>query len=264
MNKSDTSKIAFQRNIASKLFLIFLSCLIGCNTIVKQFKASPAEPSGFIANYQDMKENREHAPFHGLWFKDKAEFDRTRDKFKKIYFKPITTEFVSNKGWWDKLNSPDCDEYRQDLKKISDYAKQAFDKAFELDPHKKLIVTQEPDSETVIYEIAIVELIATKAHINAIGTVAGSLVPGGGLVKTSATGSIAIEVKVIDGETGEIIIQWADREQDQNSIFSLSDFSWYSHARKSIDTWAEQLVELHNLTTKDQVDDSLPFTLDPL
>ena len=55
-----------------------------------------------------------------------------------------------------------------------------------------------------------------------------------------------------------------NREKDQNTIFSLSDFSWYSHARKSIDTWAEQLLDLHHSTTKDLVEDSFPFTLNPL
>lgn len=88
--------------------------------------------------------------------------------------------------------------------------------------------------------------------------------PGGGLVKTTAKGSIAIEVKVIDGDTGELIIQWADREQDQSSLFSLNDFSWYSHARGIVDTWAQQLVALHNTTTDKLVEDSLPFTLSPI
>ena len=243
--------------------LCTLLLLSGCSTVNMLLKADPAEPSGFIENPEQMQEMREHAPFHGLWFKDRAEFDRTRSKFKKIYFQPIATTFIQEKGWWSNLNEADFDQYQEDLVEMATYMKEEFEKAFEEDPAKRFVVTQVPDSQTVIYSIALVELIATKAHINALGTVAGAMVPGGGLMKSTAKGSIAIEVKVIDGETDEVIITWADREMDRSSLFNVNDFSWYSHARKHVDDWAEQLVMLHNVTTSDYVEDSSGFTLNP-
>jgi hypothetical protein len=249
-----------------KVLLSITWCLSisACGTATKLLKADPAPPSGFIEKPEQMVEMRDHAPFHALWFKDREEFDRVRGKYKNIYFAPVSTTYLQEKGWWDSLNEKDSAEYRKEVEEFAKYVRKAFNTAFKNDPLKKHIVVDTVDASTIVYEIAITELIATKAHINAAGTVLGAFVPGGGLVKATAKGSVAIEVKVIDGETNQVIITWADREQDQSSLFSLSDFSWYSHARKAVDTWAEQLVELHNSTTKDRVEDSAPFTINPL
>jgi hypothetical protein len=244
--------------------LMICASLSACGSVSRLFKADPAPPGGFIENPENMTEMRDHAPFHSLWFKDREQFDRVRSKYKNIYFAPISSDYLTSKGWWDSLNSEDESEYRNDVAAIAVYARDKFNQVFREDPLKKHVVVNSPDPESIIYEIAITELVATKAHINAAGTVLGALVPGGGLVRSTAKGSIAIEVKVIGGETGEVIITWADREQDRSSLFSLSDFSWYSHARKAIDIWAEQLLELHHVTTKDLVEDISPFTLNPL
>jgi hypothetical protein len=235
----------------------------GCGGILRLMKADPAPPSGFIDQPEKMVEMRHHAPFHSLWFKNRDWFDKTRGKYKSIYFKPITTKFVLDRGWWSSLNSVDREQYQKDLEEIARFGTEAFREAFRNDPQRRHAVVDVPDKETIVYEIALTELIATKAHINAAGTALGAVVPGGGLIKSAAKGSVAIEVKVIDGESNELIIAWADREQDQSSLFSFSDFVWYAHARKSFSTWAEQLVTLHNVTTNDLVEDSLPFTLDP-
>ncbi len=252
-----------------KIFFILISILlisiisIGCGGIGKLLKADPAPPSGFIENPEHLKEWRDHAPFHGIWFQDKEKFDKTRSKFKTIYFAPVTTDFLQEQGWWSSLNTVDFEAYQKELQMLADYTKKSMDKAFENDPNKVQTVVQTPGEDTIVYKIAIVEVVATKAHINAIGSVLGAVVPGGGLVKSSAKGSIAIEVKVYDGESNELMITWADREQDPSTIFSLADFSCFDHSKKSIDNWAEQLVKLHNTTTKDRVEDSSPFTILP-
>jgi hypothetical protein len=83
------------------------------------------------------------------------------------------------------------------------------------------------------------------------------------LVKTTAKGSIAIEANVYDGGTNELLVAWADREQDRGSLFSFSDFSWYSHARDTVDNWAQQLVEGYNTPIEHKVEDRTLFTLNP-
>lgn len=251
----------FSNLLLPSLLIFFI--FSGCSRFSSFLKADPAPPAGFIEHPEHLKEWRDHAPFHGIWFQDKEKFDQIRSKFKTVYFAPVTTDFIKEQGWWSALNTVDYETYRKDLKMLAKYAKKSMEKAFRHDPNKVQKVVKVPKKDSIIYEIAIVEVIATKAHINAIGSVLGTVVPGGGLIKSSAKGSIAIEVKVYDGETNELMIAWADREQDPSTIFSLADFSCFDHAKASIDTWAQQLVSLHNTTTKERVDDSSPFNFLP-
>lgn len=106
-------------------------------------------------------------------------------------------------------------------------------------------------------------LVATKVHVNAIGTALGAFVPGGGLVKVTATGSIAVESRGIATDTGQLELAWKYREKDRASVFSLADFNWYSHSRSAVDDWADQLVEAWNTPIDHKIDDSLPFTWRP-
>lgn len=242
---------------ASTLFLC------SCAKLTETLRGGPAPDSGFIEVKDKLGEWKDRAPVQKIWFKDRDAFYRDRDKYKKIHFRPVTTHFLIEGGWWHDLNTADKEDYRKDVDEMAIYIKQAFEDAFKKDPKKRLAVVEVPDAETIVYAMALTELIATKAHINAAGTALGFLVPGGGLVKTTAKGSIAIEAKIYDGGTNELLVAWADREQDRGSLFSFSDLSWYSHARATVDNWAKQLVEGYNTPIDHKVEDRTIFTLNP-
>jgi hypothetical protein len=245
------------------LVLLLLLLLSSCSRVTDALRADPAPDSGFIQTKEKIGSWKERAPVHKIWFKDRAKFYKERDKYKKIHFRPVTTKFLISNGWWDNLNTADRDDYNKEVERMATYIKNAFDSAFKEDPQKRFTVVDTPDKETIVYALALTELVATKAHINAAGTALGIFVPGGGLVKTTAKGSIAIEANIYDGGTNELLVAWADREQDRGSLFSFSDFSWYSHARSTVDNWAKQLVEGYNTTIEHKVEDRTLFTLNP-
>jgi hypothetical protein len=244
------------------LLAVFLLSLASCG-ITEVLRSDPAPDTGFIQTKEEIGSWRERAPVHKIWFKDREKFYRDRDKYKKICFRPVTTDFLIQRGWWDNLNTADMEGYHNEVAEMAVYIKQSFEKAFREDPRKRFVVVESPDAETIVYAFAITELVATKAHINAAGTALGMFVPGGGVVKATAKGSIAIEANVFDGGTNELLVAWADREQDRSSLFSFSDFSWYSHARATVDNWAEQLVEGYNTPIEHTVEDRSWFTLNP-
>jgi hypothetical protein len=246
--------------------IIMTTCLlflVSCAKLTEKLGADPAPDSGFIQTKGEIGSWKERAPVHKIWFKDREKFYRERDKYKKICFRPVETHFLIKKGWWDNLNTADKRDYHVEVEGMAEYIKSSFESAFREDPNKRFIVVNSPDKETIVYAFAITELIATKAHINAAGTALGMFVPGGGLVKATAKGSIAIEANVYDGGTNELLVAWADREQDRSSLFSFSDFSWYSHARATVDNWAQQLVEGYNTPIDHKVEDRTLFTLNP-
>jgi len=246
--------------------MILLSAMMGLSNacgITDILRAGPAPDAGFIKSKGEAGPWKERAPVHKIWFKDKEKFYRERDKYKKICFRSVTTDFLIKRGWWDNLNTADKDDYQKEVEEMALYVKSAFETAFRDDPKKRFAVVDTPDKETIVYSFAITELVATKAHINAAGTALGIFVPGGGIVKATAKGSIAIEANVYDGGTNELLVAWADREQDRSSLFSFLDFSWYSHARDTVDNWAEQLVEGYNTPIDHTVEDRTLFTLNP-
>ncbi len=244
---------------ALAVLLLFLNA---CG-ITEVLRSDPAPDTGFIQAKDNVGPWRERAPVHKIWFKDREKFYKERDKYKKICFRPVTTDFLIERGWWHNLNTADMDGYHKEVSEMAVYIQQSFEKAFREDPRKRFVVVDSPDAETIVYALAITELVATKAHINAAGTALGMFVPGGGVVKATAKGSIAIEANVYDGATNELLVAWADREQDRSSLFSFSDFSWYSHARATVDNWAQQLVEGYNTPIDHTVEDRTWFTLNP-
>ncbi len=237
--------------------------LCSCSKVSDALRADPAPDSGFIQAKEKIGAWKERAPVHKIWFKDRQAFYKNRDRYKKILFRPVTTDFLISRGWWHELNTADKDDYHHEVEEMALYIKKSFERAFREDPRQRFIVVDKADKETIVYAFALTELIATKAHINAAGTALGIFVPGGGLVKTTAKGSIAIEANIYDGGTNELLVAWADREQDQSSLFSFSDFSWYSHARSTVDNWAQQLVEGYNTPIDHKVEDRPVFTLNP-
>lgn len=213
--------------------VIILSGLWGCAAI----RPDPAPDSGYIQHPEQMSPWPERADFvQRIWFKDRAQHYATRSRFTKIYFRPTRTDFLQSAGWWDALNSAGREQYQHDAKEMATFLDATLREVFKQDPLKRFEVTENPDATTVIYEFAIVELRPTKVAVNAGGTALGMIVPGGGLVKSGAKGSIAVEVTARDGKDGDLLLSWADRRIDRTAPFSVRDFAEYAHARKTART----------------------------
>ena len=76
-------------------------------------------------------------------------------------------------------------------------------------------------------------------------------------------GYVAIEGRVRDGETGEIVVMFADRETAKMRILDIQSLHWYGHAFEIFDEWAAQLVEVANRPLEPGIADSAVFTLYP-
>lgn len=242
-----------------RLAVIFvLSFFIaGCSLL----KARPAERAGFIPSVLELKEERERRPFHGGW--TNAFFlERKRDS-QKLLILPVRTDYLLEKGWWSELNQADQSSYEEEVSELALFFYEELQSAFRNYQGNRWKLVEEPDEETLIVEYALVEVVATKAHINAIGTTLGFFVPGGGLINQTASGSIAFEGKIFDGRDGELLTAFADREADKLAVATLRDFQFYAHARESIREWSEQLAKLMNTSEDITVEDSAPITLSP-
>lgn len=190
-------------------------------------------------------------------------FYKRRAEVTKLVLLPVRTDFLLEKGWWSSLNSLDQEGYKEDVQSLARYFDQQLRDAFATDEMNRWEIVDQPDEGSLIVEYALVEVIATKVHINAIGTTLGFFVPGGGLVSRAGGGSIAFEANVYDGKDGELLVSFADRESDKLALATLKDYQFYAHARESIEEWSQQFARIVNSERDFQVIDSLPVTVNP-
>jgi len=206
---------------------------------------------------------RERAPFNAIWTADSEAFSEMKERYKKLVILPVRTEFVE-----EKIKSADLPpslemQRLEEAQEMANYMVERFKAAIVDYPNKPIEVVDTPGPDTFVLELALVEVVPTDAVLNVIGTAAGFLVRGTGVVRYAATGSIAIEGILRDGATNQSLLEFKDREIDKNSAFSLKDFQEYAHIRQSIDDWASQYAELSATPLDHTVDDSAPFTLNP-
>ena len=222
-------------------------------------KAGPAPDSGFLPESDRMAEQRDRFPFHRVWVSPTY----NRETYTEVLIKPVDTDYLMEMNWWGKI-SIKAGKMRQDAAKLAVYAGDSLQEAVRSDPKNRYDLVSVAGRKTLVIEMAIVELVPTKAELNALGTAAGVVVPGAGTAASLAgQGSIAIEMRFRDGGTREIVAMFADREKAKSAPVNLRGFTWYKFAEEILDDWSEQLIELANTAPEETVSDTSPFRLKP-
>lgn len=121
---------------------------------------------------------------------------------------------------------------------------------------------KKPTKNSITLELAIVELNPTSPTGNAIKTAAKFVVgPLAGIGGIFTKGNIAIEGKVRNTATRELIFQFADNEADKMTFYSVRDFKPYGHAIVAMNEWAAQFEEYTRTMPDHRVNESKFFTL---
>lgn len=251
---------AFRRDTGRRCFaLIGLVCLVMLSSCT-WFKAKPAEDSGYLGGASTlMTEQRDRFPFNRVWVSPQAKARKAQ--WKNIIIAPVNTQYLAKMDWWQAQSIKNQQDLARDTKELAQYTRTTMQKSFAEDPNHRLAVVTSPKPNTAVLELAITELIPSKAWFNAAGTAAGFIIPGGGLITTFGKGSIAIEGRLRDPQTNKVLMMFADREEDKSAALNLAQLQFYAGAKEAIDDWAKQLVELVNTPPQEKVADSSPFKL---
>ena len=250
---------SFQRVVALghplALITFVLVTISGCTLL----KAKEAPDSGFLPHPERLEEHRERFPFNKVWLKDYSE--QYYERYTKILIAPVDTRHIHAHDWADELSLEGKQEFQRDIKHIANYMQEKFIQSLKEDENPRYVLANSSDHKTMILELALVELIPTKAWLNVSGQVVSFFVPGASFVAgQAATGSVAIEGRIRDGATNEIIAMFKDRESDQLAPIGIQDYTWYKHAEDEIDDWAAQFVEVLDTKAHHKVADSSPLT----
>ncbi len=236
-----------------RIFLVALLALaVGC-------KAKAAKPAGFVKHERMTKEK--DLPFHFSWRNPNGDFAR----YSKVYVAPVDTAHMLKMDWYKRGEAGAAGDFSRDLAQIAIKAREMMVEAFKK-PAKGVanrftVVDKPTGADTLILELAIVEIVPSKASLEA----ASWAMPTGTGVLLSPlnTSTAAMEGRYKDGKTGTELLTFADREGEKARPIDLAGFTWYTHAKGIMKDWANQLVQVANQKPGETVKDSKVFTLKP-
>lgn len=248
-------------HITIKIFLTIIFCLLSSCTLIK---SGAAKDAGFNPRPELLNENRARAPFHGYWNKSPEEYYEKIQSTAAVYIAPVDLNIIAA----NLENEISNEDTRLDrFHEAESLARYFREKIFLVAAgQSKIRFLEEPQANTPILKLALVDIVPTKPTVNILGTIAGFFVPGGGLISYFGEGSIAIEGYVELAESGQLDLweEYKDKEGQKVGLFSFKDYQKYSHIRVALDDWAMQIVELLTTMPNHKVEDSSALNLNPL
>ncbi len=231
----------------------------------KVLGAAPAPDAGFLADPERLTPEPERAPFDRMWTSDAARGWRS---FPKLYVAPVDTGHVLETTLWDELSFLRQREVKLDTVLIAVEFRERIEKAFREDPLQRFQVLESPDSidaDTAILEVALVQLVPNKAVLGVIGLAAwGAPLEFGIPVATTtsfiAHGSIAMEARVRDAGSGQVVAMFADRETGRARVIDLRSLTWWGNARETLGDWSDALFAVATTPPDEKIEHSPLFT----
>jgi len=121
---------------------------------------------------------------------------------------------------------------------------QSFRNAFN-SPVSRYHVIDKPKKGCVELRLALVEFNQTNGAGNVVKTVATSFVgPFSMIAGPFVKGTIAIEGKMLVHGSGELLFEFADRESDPVTLFSVRSYQGTGFAEKAIEDWGKQCEQM--------------------
>jgi hypothetical protein len=226
-----------------------ITCGIAALTLVgltscQVFEAKQAADSGF---------NRSTAPtatraefLQHVWVAKAYRGKPVTDQFSAVYIAPVDTRYMAQQTWWQQQTGARKAELANDTQAFAQRMRKQFGQAIANHPGGKLKLASGPGQGVLVFELALVELVPSNAYWNAGATAAGFIVPGAGLLSAAGAGSIAIEGRLRDGTTNEVIATFKDRRKDKVAPINVGSYTWYHGAEGNLTDWAAEFAELLN------------------
>ena len=206
--------------------MVFVSC-----------STKPAAPTSFLKDPWKMEEGKN---LQLVWKSESI----NKGNYTKLALKPVGLTYMRRLGWWDKKNATsyhddkvfpgfDSGDNRKAGVETAKIFENEFNQAFLRDPQKKIrrVPHTYVDKETLLLEIQIIELVPIKTYFPAMGSVKG--------------GTMAIEGKIKNAETGELLMMFSDRRIENRPKQEIpGKMSRYSHVKPLSRYWCDYFLRL--------------------
>jgi len=228
------------RNI---FFLVLIFPAAGCSTMYDWLRADPAPQTSFLNGSGTLVDQSPDFPFRRIWIDKSTELS----KYRKIIVAPVSTNNLIAASGWDKVQGRTVvGDVKKDSAEIAKYMHASFKNSLYNDPKKRFIVVDKPGPDTLSLELALVQLVPSKADLNVVENVVGFVVWPVGFLTVFNSGSTAFEGILRDSQTGKIVCSFVDRETDEPAVVNLPGFTYYGNSRYFIDRWSRQFVDFMN------------------
>ena len=246
-----------------RLNLRAIICVLLSVAVLMACKAKPLErDTGFLdaAGGGEANEQRNLYPFHEAWFAP----DWNAAKYRSIVIAPVNIDYLKKEGAWAKANLKGG-RLEEETAALAAMTQEAFETAFREDEQGRFEVVDVPRDDSLVMELALVEVVPNKAVLGALGfaATAASMGAAGIVAKETGKGSVAIEGRVKQASSGKVVAKFADREKGKFGPINLRRATWYGEQRKVIREWADQWRRIANAEPGEKVKDTKAFTLRP-
>ncbi len=230
----------------------------GCSTMYDWLRADPAPETSFLDGTCKQVVQSPEFPFRKMWIDKDADLA----KYKKVMIVPVNTKFLMSESAWDKMNAESvAGDKKGDSTEIADYMRRSFANAVVYDKRHRLALVDAPGPGTLKLELALVQLVPSKAELNYVENIVGIVIWPVAFLTVFNSGSTAFEGILRDSQTGKIICTIADREMDEAAIFNIPGFTYYGNARYFIDRWSSQFVDFMNAKDYNKLKTDFPAKL---
>jgi len=247
-------------------FVIALLSVFGtsCETARRVVKAKPTSLTPFLEDFENVERAGRGGPFHAAWVGATREQLAQSAKRTEIYIAPVETRYLRPIGKslaagqhaiWDK---------QRPVAQIATRIRTEFVAAFANSRDPRYVPVDASTRNSVTLRLSLVELDPTSVTGNAAKKAASFFVgPASAAASVLTKGSIAIEGQLRDTAGNWLLLQFADKEKDKITFWTLRDFRPYGHATVAIREWAEQFEELTRNPRWREMGDSRAWTLRP-
>ncbi len=236
----------------------------GCwtKTANEVMSPDPTPESGFLVNPEEMRDTGGKA-FQRGWRKPGFWFDQ----YQSVRVAPVNVAHLLEMSGWQEA-SLQRDDVEVEATKLGVEMQEKFAQALRDYPGGRLQVVDESSSAPdLVLELALVQVVPSKAWLGTVGVAAWALgplgIPLGVGAATANQASLAFEGRVRDAGSGEVVGKFADNEPAKTRPLNLEAMTWYGHCHEIIDTWAEQFAAVANGPSDVQVEDDSFFSLKP-
>ena len=231
----------------------------GCSTdkIHEWMRHDAAELTDFLPGKERLVRQPDTFPVHYSWIDTNAVL---KADFKNVYVAPFDLSYLRRGNGYDEWRNKVAG-LDNAITELGEYGRNAFIQAFK---NRKIKVVDDPKTpHTAVFEFAITGFVPTRAEIEVVGFVGGLFcpVPGVGLVADClASGEMAIECRVRDSATKEVVFMFADAEGEPKALLQFSKYSYTTAAKINLKRIARDLAESCVIEDASQMRRDFPFS----
>jgi hypothetical protein len=244
----------------------------GCHSL----RAAPAQTTPFLAHGDQLHTLDSSSPWDAAWSAKSGEIMLNKPDIRTMYIAPVNIDYLNKTKNDQGQEVVNVTLSAEDIQAMTDLLNKSFIDAIKNNPATNLRIVDQRADAMLVLEIALVELVRTKIGVNAVTDVGGLLIPGSKLIADSvavggqaaggafAGGTIAFEGRISDVKTGEVLVEFKDRETAPASILpNYRDFEEFGWSRKTVENWSSEFAQVFVVTDKGNVQAASDFSFVP-